>query len=597
MWIYAISIIAQPEVEFGEQSQAKGEAQTIQEPKRMKQKKAKKIEIEEEQNAAVDQEDDDGDTGDIAEIFTAGIDDEEEADIQARRSIALDLVKKGKEFFKNNTLDVACNMFTRSPQFRKGEVYLFVFDTNGICYAHGDESDLLWKDFKTIEDEYGSVFVLDFIKTARKGGGWVSYRWHNASKISYVEMVEKNGVQYVIGGGYYPHSKKYSAVNLVKGAASFFKKEKAKGTKEDAVFSTFSYPLGRFIVGDLYIFMLDEEGNLLVQGDRPGLVGTNVLEAKDAKGMFVNKEIIAKANKRPRGIWVEYVSKGTLKRTYAERVTGKTGKHYYIACGYYPLANKEKAVDLVKEAYRHMKKGLEQALDDFNDRNDTIFHFGDLYLIVYNMDGKCVAHGKNSELIGRNMYGMVDQDGDYYVQDIIKMAQTEDKGWMNIKRDNAYEWLYLEKIDVGLDKFVIVSGIYPISKQETMELLAKNAAEYLKNNDLTIALGDFTKKGGKFTVGDLGIFVFEKSGICAAYGSRYDYIWQNLMDAKDEVGRSYVKMFINSAQRGPARVTYKMNGVNAQAYLEPVRKGNLQFTVGSSIYTYLDQTQKKVTKK
>jgi len=524
------------------------------------------------------------------ELISLGLSGPELESMQKQRYMIIDLVKKGKNFFQKNSLDVACNVFIKSKQFVIGEVYLFVFDTDGYCLAQGSDTANLWSNFthdKVGTDEYGSVFVTDFIQKARAGGGWVSYRYHNESKVSYVELIEKGRSQYVIGGGFYPHSKVYAVMNLVKGATRFFKDSQKKNIKEDSIFSTLSYPVGRFVSGDLYIFALDESGTLMVQGERPTLVGSNVLAATDAKGKHINQEIIDRLNKKPEGIWIDYISKGAPKKVYAERVTSKGGKHYYIACGYYPDANDKKLQEMVQEGYRHMKKGVEQAFRDFNNHNDTIFHYGDLYLEVFNMKGVCVANGTDQEVIGRSLLEEKDEMGHYYVKKMLAVAQQTGKGWVNQKRKNSYEWTYLEKVNVGLEEYIITAGLYPISKTESMELLAKDAAEYLRSvKEVKVAFRDFIKQNGRFSLGDLEIFVFEPNGICIVNGNNTDYVWKNMINDKDELGRPYVKEMINAARRTPAHVKYRMNGADVLAYIEKVDNGGRSFYVGSRLYTY-----------
>jgi cytochrome c len=524
------------------------------------------------------------------ELTSMGLVGPELEDMQKKRRMIVDLVKEGKSFFQKNSLDVTCNAIIKTKQFIKGEVYLFLFDTDGFCLAQGHDTGALWSDFKNEQvgmDEYGSVFVTDMIQKARAGGGWVSYRYRSASKVAYVELVEQGKSQYVIGAGFYPHSKVYAVMNLVKGATRFFNDSQDKNIKEDSIFPTLSFPLGRFVSGDLYIFALDEKGTLVVQGERPNLVGSNVLASTDAKGKRINQEIIERLNKTPEGIWIDYISKGAPKKVYAERVTAKDGKHYYIACGYYPDASEKKLQEIVQEGYRHMKKGVEQAFKDFNDLRDKIFHYGDIYLEVYNMKGVCVANGSDQDAIGRSFLDDKDEMGNFYLKKMLDIAQTDGHGWVNQKRRNAYEWTYLEKIDVGLEAYIITAGLYPISKKESMELLAKDAVEYVKSvKDVKLAFHDFIKKSGRFSLGDLEIFVFEPNGICIVNGSNTDYVWKQMINAKDDVGRPYVKEMINAARRTPARVKYRMNGADALAYVEKVDRGSRSFYVGSMLYTY-----------
>ena len=523
--------------------------------------------------------------GDVMPGGIAGSKEFEE--MRKNRRMIIDLVKQGKKFFQDNTLDVACNTFIKTKQFIRGEVYIFVFDTDGFCYAQGDNTDNLWQDFTQQKDEYGGVFVVDFIKKARAGGGWVSYRYHNTSKVSYVELVEKDGKQYVIGAGYYPHSKVYACMNLVKGAVSYFYEAQAVNAKEDEIFSTMSYSIGRFVSGDLYLYVLDEKGTLIVQGDLPSLVGSNVYYYKDAKGTYTNQEIINRLNKTSTGIWVEYMSKGAPKRVYAEKVTSKAGKNYYIACGYYPDTTREKVVEMVAEGYRHMKKGKDDAFKDFANRNNYTFHYGDLYLVIYNMKGACVAHGASPEFIGREYLDEKDEAGIFYMKSMIELANKAGKGWVNIKLKNAYEALYLEKINLGLEDYIITCSMYPISKREAMELLVKDAVQCIKiSPEMKYAFRDLVNPTGRFSFGDLEIFVFEEDGICAVYGGDTDRIWKNMMNAKDQDGRPYVKLFINAARRTPARVVYKKNNATALAYIERVEKDGFNLYVGSSFYTY-----------
>ena len=526
-----------------------------------------------------------------SDLVSMGLEGPELNEMLKKRRMIVDLVKKGKNYFLKNSLDVACNAFIKMKQFVIGEVYLFIYDTDGFCLAQGTDTANLWSDFKHDKigtDEYGSVFVNDFIEKARAGGGWVSYRYNNESKVSYVELIDTGSSQYVIGGGFYPHSKVYAVMNLVKGAVRFFKDSQEKNLAVDAIFPTLSYSIGRFVSGDLYIFALDETGTLRVQGERPSLVGSNVWNATDAKGKYINQEIIKGLNKKPEGIWIDYVSKGAPKKVYAERVTDKQGKNFYIACGYYPDATQKKLQDMVEEGYRHMKKGVEQAFKDFNDHSDLIFHYGDLYLEVFNMKGVCVANGSDQEAIGRSFMEEKDEMGNYYMKKMLAVAKKDEgKGWINLKIKNAYEWVYLEKVNVGLEEYIITAGLYPISKTESMELLAQDAAAFLKSSkEVKFAFRDFIKHNGRFSLGDLEIFVYEPNGICVVHGSDHSYVWKNMIKEKDELGRPYVKEMINAARRTPARVKYRMNGADALAYVEKVDAGGRSFYVGSSLYTY-----------
>lgn len=514
----------------------------------------------------------------------------EDFDIEAKRAATIKLVEQGIDFLTKNSEDKAFNALSHDKRFVNGDLSLFVFDctkdAEGICVANGQETPLLWQNLYNLKDTYGTYVVQAIIATARQGGGWVTYQWRNATKISYVKQLVKGDKTYVIGSGYYPHSKVDAVVNLVKGAVALFNQTLTSGGSKDEAFSTFSYPLGRFVYGDLYLYALDFKGIQVAHGDLPGLIGTNSWDYRDANGKLVNQEIIArlKDTEVGTGVWIEYVSKNANKRAYAEKIKDREGNYYFVACGYYPAADREQAVSLVKKGYTYMKGvGVGQAAKAFSDKHSKDFIFGDLYLTVYDLKGMCVADGGNPENINTNFFDARDEDGEYYVRSLIKKAQ-DGGGWVDAKLKNSFRSLYVEKIDVGIGSFAICTGLYPVSKYETMVLLAKSGIGYIKTNALAQALSECVKPNGKFIRGDLSLFVFDLNGICLAYGDDYDLIWRNLININDDDGRPFVKLFINNAKRGAGSISYKLNGVKKTAYVEQVEQNGGTFIVGSSFY-------------
>jgi signal transduction histidine kinase len=186
-------------------------------------------------------------------------------------------------------------------------------------------------------------------------------------------------------------------------------------------------------------------------------------------------------------------------------------------------------------------------------------------------------------LVGANQYDLQDEDGRYYVREFIQKA-NDGGGWIDFKIKNAIQTAFVEKIDLGIEEFVIGSGVYPVSKRETMLLLAKSAAGYLRMESNEVAFAEFSKSNSKFIRGDLDVMLFDMSGICYAYGDDHDLIWRNLMGQKDDTGKQFIKMFINTAKRGPGTVTYTLNGATKLAYIEPVEKGGKTYIAGSSFY-------------
>ncbi len=184
-------------------------------------------------------------------------------DIEKKTKDVKELVERAKKELQDRPLDVACNRFTHTKEFIKGDLYVFVYDINGTCLAHGEDAHLLWQNLYNLTDWVGTPIVQDIIKIAKAGGGWVTYGWYNATKVSYVQLVEKEGKPYVIGSGFFPHSKQEAVVNLVKGGVALFNKVKKDGKPADWAFSRLSYPSGAFVAGNLYLYALDFEGNIM----------------------------------------------------------------------------------------------------------------------------------------------------------------------------------------------------------------------------------------------------------------------------------------------------------------------------------------------
>ena len=506
-------------------------------------------------------------------------------DQEAKRKSVISLVEQGIEFFNKNDLVAVSNSFSHTREFIKGELYLFLIDSKGTVFAHGQEPNLLWSNRYNSRDALGSLYIQQMIKKAQDGGGWMTYEWRGSMKVAYAKLVNKAGKDYIIGTGYYPHSKADIAVGLVKGAVALFDRVVSEGRPVEEAFSTMSYPLSkRFVIGDLYLYALDFNGIMVAQGDRPGLIGHNAWMSKDSTGKFVNQEIVKKLKETDEGVWIEYTSKNTIKRTYAEKVKDKEENFYFIACGYYPDAGRKEVKNLVGRGYQFMKAhGKSQAAKEFTSKRINTFRYGDLYLFVFDMKGLCIAHGGNEEYVGYNKWDLKDEDGNYFIREFIEKAKTGN-GWVNYKSQNSFESAYVEGIDLGIDRFFIGCGLFPVSKSETMTLLVKSASSYLKHHSQEEAFRALVERDGSFVRGDLFVFAFNETGICYAYGDDFDLIWRNLLDWKDDNGKPFVKIMINTVKRGPSKVLYQLNDAPVVAYVEQVENDGKKFTIGSSFF-------------
>jgi signal transduction histidine kinase len=100
-------------------------------------------------------------------------------------------------------------------------------------------------------------------------------------------------------------------------------------------------------------------------------------------------------------------------------------------------ASKEEAVAMVKKGIAFIKaNGTEKAYAEINNRAGA-FVDRDLYLVVYGLDGKCIAHGANAKQVGKDLIDLTDVDGKYFVKERVELARSKPAGfWQDYKFTN-----------------------------------------------------------------------------------------------------------------------------------------------------------------
>ncbi len=126
------------------------------------------------------------------------------------------------------------------------------------------------------------------------------------------------------------------------------------------------------------------------------------------------------------------------------------------------FGTEEEAEALVKKAISLIKsEGKEKAFAEINNPKGK-FVDRDLYIFVYDINGKCVDHGFNTKMIGKDLLEMKDADGRYFVKERIEIAKTKGKGWQNYKFTNPLtkkielKTAYIERVD----DLIVGCGVY-----------------------------------------------------------------------------------------------------------------------------------------
>jgi signal transduction histidine kinase len=99
--------------------------------------------------------------------------------------------------------------------------------------------------------------------------------------------------------------------------------------------------------------------------------------------------------------------------------------------------SKDEAVAMVKRVEdMFASAGADSTFKAVSDKSVGSFHDRDLYPFIYDLSGRCVAHGARPALIGKNLLDLKDQDGKYLIREMIRLARESGSGWVNYKWPN-----------------------------------------------------------------------------------------------------------------------------------------------------------------
>jgi len=123
---------------------------------------------------------------------------------------------------------------------------------------------------------------------------------------------------------------------------------------------------------------------------------------------------------------------------------------------------KEEAVAMVKKAVEYIKaNGNEKSFYEITDKLGQ-FTDRDLYVVVYDMNGKCLAHGQNRNFVGKDTIDLKDVDGKEFMKERVNLMKNKTSAWQDYKFLNPVtkqiepKSMYLER----LGDLIVGCGIY-----------------------------------------------------------------------------------------------------------------------------------------
>src|SRR5262245_60980592 len=126
------------------------------------------------------------------------------------------------------------------------------------------------------------------------------------------------------------------------------------------------------------------------------------------------------------------------------------------------FATKDEAVAMVKKAHAFIKsEGPPKGYAEISNKAGR-FTDRDLYVVVYGLDGKVLAHGANEKLVGKDMIDAQDVDGKFFVKERTELARQQAEFWQDYKFVNPTN----KKVEpkqmycVRNDETAVCAGVY-----------------------------------------------------------------------------------------------------------------------------------------
>lgn len=95
-------------------------------------------------------------------------------------------------------------------------------------------------------------------------------------------------------------------------------------------------------------------------------------------------------------------------------------------------ATRDDATKTVKEAVADLAVSKDKTLEEISNPSGKYVK-DDLYLVAYDTTGKCLAHGMNKALVGKDLLKLKDIDGKAFVQERVDLAKAQGSFWQDYK--------------------------------------------------------------------------------------------------------------------------------------------------------------------
>jgi len=220
----------------------------------------------------------------------------------------------------------------------------------------------------------------------------------------------------------------------------------------------------RYNDGRGYIFILDLNGNEILNGDRPDLEGKNLLHYSVKQISKVAQDMIEIAKNKGEGFY-----------TYNWTKPGKGGSDF-TKISYVKLFQE---LGWIIGSGEYVEDIIEDAKKEVLAKASSVRFGNSGYIFIFDFDGKYLTHIKK-ELVGKSRFWYVDKNGVSVGKELLNLSLKPDGGFL------SYYWLkgqdeYVKKIAYAKSypdwKWVICAGLF---EDEVSDVIKSKSEEFNK---------------------------------------------------------------------------------------------------------------------
>ncbi len=125
------------------------------------------------------------------------------------------------------------------------------------------------------------------------------------------------------------------------------------------------------------------------------------------------------------------------------------------------FATTKDAEDMVAKAVKAVSSNQASAFKEITGK-DKKWIDRDLYPVVYDINGKCLAHGQNEKQAGKDLIELVDADGKEFIKERVALAKSKSKFWQDYKFTDPVSKKVLPKSAYceKTGELIVCAGIY-----------------------------------------------------------------------------------------------------------------------------------------